>query len=338
MVHAPFNDEEAHVTLQSCSRTSFHPLLVALRLLLFLNVCRLIFAHKLLTVLFLLSTVGWIVAFIGQIAAEAGSGGHQGVLWFAIFLQLFLIMGNYVCVMTDSLPNARLQLTTFTAVALVFSVIGINQGIYSSNSSEEAVAAGWFLITLTNIIWLFFLTTEEDSPFYGLVNIANDGVTPPAVGGSSGGSGGGARATRAEMEEVVEVNRCEWQVEVREALVDTVVVTAALTLAASAEALPTADTNLLTATALPQPISPLRTAPDSAATIRTQSFLRFHPLPSHSRGRPPPHFGYTRRNHRSQRSIPRPSICRCSPWQPGSRLRLQSPRSLRLPSECRRPN
>nr|CDI53997.1 protein involved in surface sensing via MAP-kinase cascade [Melanopsichium pennsylvanicum 4] len=90
--------------------------------------------------------------------------------------------------MTDTLTVARLQLTTFTAVALVFSVIGINSGIYSSNSSEEAVAAGWFLITLTNVVWLFFLTTEEESPLYSLVNIANDGVTPPAAGGSRAAS------------------------------------------------------------------------------------------------------------------------------------------------------
>ena len=158
-----------------------------------------IFAHKILTVLFLLSTVGWIVALIGQCAAEAGRGGHQGVLWFAIFLQLFLIIGKYLCVMTDSLSSARLQLTTFTAIALVFSVIGINSGIYSNNSAEEAVAAGWFLSTLANIVWLFFLTTEEDSPFYPIVNIANEGVTPPAArasgrynggGGAGGGSGG----------------------------------------------------------------------------------------------------------------------------------------------------
>lgn len=154
-----------------------------------------IFAHKILTVLFVLSTVGWIVAFIGQIAAEAGSPGHQGTLWFAIFLQLAIIVANYLCVMTDSLPTHRLQLTAFTAVALVFSVQGINRGIYSNNSSEEAVAAGWFLITLTNIIWLLFLTSEEESPFYPLVNIANDGVTPPASRASGGGrynGGGGA--------------------------------------------------------------------------------------------------------------------------------------------------
>ncbi|SPO26341.1 probable High osmolarity signaling protein SHO1 [Ustilago trichophora] len=152
----------------------------------------LIFAHKILTVLFLLSTVGWIVAFIGQCAAEAGSGGRQGVLWFAIFLQLFLIVAKYLGVMTDSLSTSRLQLTTFTAVALVFSVIGINSGIYSNNSAEEAVAAGWFLITLTNIVWLLFLTTEEDSPLYPIVNIANDGVTPPAARASARYNGGGA--------------------------------------------------------------------------------------------------------------------------------------------------
>nr|UUJ34938.1 osmotic regulation [Ustilago esculenta] len=159
----------------------------------------LIFAHKILTLLFFLSTVGWIVAFIGQCAAEAGAGGRQGVLWFAIFLQIFLIVAKYLCVMSDSLAMAHLQLTTFTAIALVFSVIGVNSGIYSNNSAEEAVAAGWFLITLTNIVWLFFLTTDDDSPFYSIVNIANHGITPPAARASGRYSGAGARAQSMRM-------------------------------------------------------------------------------------------------------------------------------------------
>ncbi|KIS68584.1 protein involved in surface sensing via MAP-kinase cascade [Mycosarcoma maydis] len=161
----------------------------------------LIFAHKILTVLFILSTVGWIVAFIGQCAAEADGVGRQGVLWFAIFLQLFLIIGKYLGVMSDSLGTSRLQLTAFTAVALVFSVFGINSGIYSSNSADEAVAAGWFLITIANVIWLLFLTTEEDSVLYPIVNIANAGITPPAARTSSryngaGGAGSGGQSMR----------------------------------------------------------------------------------------------------------------------------------------------
>lgn len=147
----------------------------------------LLFAHKILTACFLLSTVGWIVAFIGQAAAEANVG-HQGVLWFAIFLQLFLIVAKYLLVMTDSLTPHRLQLVAFTAVALVFSVTGINAGIYSGDSALGAVAAGYFLITITNIIWLLFLTSEEDSPVFNIVNIANDGITPP-TGASLGGAG-----------------------------------------------------------------------------------------------------------------------------------------------------
>lgn len=127
------------------------------------------------------------------------------MLWFAIFLQLFLIIGKYLGVMTDSLGTSRLQLTTFTAVALVFSVIGINSGIYSGNAAEEAVAAGYFLITITNIVWLFFLTTEEDSIFYPIINIANAGITPPAAttsgrysgGGIGGGGAGGGQSMRS---------------------------------------------------------------------------------------------------------------------------------------------
>lgn len=133
-----------------------------------------------------LAAIGWIVAFIGQIAAEADVG-HQGVLWFAIFLQLFLIVGIAATIATDSVALARLQLSAFLAVALVFSVMGINEGIYANRGSLNAVAAGWFILTIVNVILLLFFTSEEDSAVYGLLTTFGNGQL--------GGPGGrGARS------------------------------------------------------------------------------------------------------------------------------------------------
>ena len=92
---------------------------------------------------------------------------------------------------------ARLQLTAFTAVALVFSVTGIDRGIYAELSSLKALAAGYFLMTISNIIWLLYLTTEDDSPLAGILNMTNDGLSSPASRGTSSrypsnNGGGGA--------------------------------------------------------------------------------------------------------------------------------------------------
>lgn len=147
----------------------------------------LLLSNLILLISFGLAAIGWIVAFVGQIAAEADVK-HQGVLWFSIFLQLFLILGIAATIASDSVALARFQISAFLAVALVFSVMGIDNGIYSGFGSENAVAAGYFILTIVNIIWLLFFTSEEDSAIYSLLTTFGNGQL--------GGPGGrGARST-----------------------------------------------------------------------------------------------------------------------------------------------
>ena len=42
------------------------------------------------------------------------------------------------------------QISVFTAVALVFAVIAVNDTIYSSHSSLKATGAGWLLLAVVD--------------------------------------------------------------------------------------------------------------------------------------------------------------------------------------------
>lgn len=149
-----------------------------------------------------LAALGWFVAFIGQCVAE-NNVGHQGELWFAIILELFLIVRILFVLATDAVASSAFQLSAFLAVALVFSVRGIDIGIYSSSGSENAVAAGYFILTIVNIIWLLYFTSEEDTVVYRLLSSVGNGRLGGPGGraarggggsGSGGGVGGGARS------------------------------------------------------------------------------------------------------------------------------------------------
>jgi SHO1 osmosensor len=141
--------------------------------------------------------VGWFIAFIGQIVAEARGttnvvvstpSDRLGVLWFGIFVQLFLLLGVAAVLASDGIATHRLQLSAWTAVALVFAVIGIDKGIYSDyrqNGALHAMGAGYFLLTIANVIWLFFFTAEEDSAVYALLSSLGSG----GLSGSGGRSG-----------------------------------------------------------------------------------------------------------------------------------------------------
>ncbi|KAG8902885.1 Transmembrane osmosensor [Tulasnella sp. 403] len=135
---------------------------------------------------FVLAFAGWWAAFIGQAIATSrfgDIGGGVGSLWFAIFLELAIILGIAYTIASDSIGMHRLQISVFTAVALVFSVDGSTTGLFAKNSSQNAFGAGYLLLTISNVIWLLYFTSEEDSLIFHLINQiggGTGGLTPPS--------------------------------------------------------------------------------------------------------------------------------------------------------------
>ncbi|KAI0778621.1 hypothetical protein BD413DRAFT_490013 [Trametes elegans] len=141
-----------------------------------------ILTHYLFLFTTILAVIGWFVAFIGQAVATAQVGNSSvGVLWFAIFVQLFLIFGVLHTLATDSLSMHRFQIATFGSIAIVFAVIGVNQGIFSGNAALDAMAAGWLILSMVDILWVLYFTSEEDSLMLHIFNsLGTGGLTPPS--------------------------------------------------------------------------------------------------------------------------------------------------------------
>lgn len=107
--------------------------------------------------------------------------GNVGVPWFAIFLQLFLILGVIHTLATDSIAMHRFQISTFGAVAIVFAVISVNYSIFSGRAALDAMAAGWLILAIVDILWVLYFTSEEDSLALHLFNsLGTGGLTPPS--------------------------------------------------------------------------------------------------------------------------------------------------------------
>ncbi|ESK92145.1 osmosensor protein [Moniliophthora roreri MCA 2997] len=141
-----------------------------------------IVTHYLFLFTSILAILAWFIAFIGQIIATAqGGNGPVNTLWFAIFLQLFLILGVLYTLASDSIAMHRLQISVFGAVAIVFSVQGVNQGIFSGVGSLEAMSVGWLILAMVNILWVLYFTAEDDSLCLYLFNsMGTGGLTPPS--------------------------------------------------------------------------------------------------------------------------------------------------------------
>ncbi|KAJ7837390.1 hypothetical protein B0H14DRAFT_3087263 [Mycena olivaceomarginata] len=130
-----------------------------------------IFTHYLFLLTSILAVVAWVIAFIAQAVATAkllkSGNGPVGVLWFAIFLQAALILGVLYTLATDSIAMHRFQISTFGAIAIVFSP-----------STQWLRLAH---LAMVNILWVLYFTSEEDSLTLHIFNLlGTGGLTPPS--------------------------------------------------------------------------------------------------------------------------------------------------------------
>jgi len=75
----------------------------------------------------------------------------------------------------------HIQIVTFGSVAIVFAVIGVDQTIYSHSASLDAVAAGWLILAMVDILWVLYFTSEEDSLSLYLLNSLGTGICWPGL-------------------------------------------------------------------------------------------------------------------------------------------------------------
>ncbi|KAJ7260700.1 hypothetical protein C8J57DRAFT_478908 [Mycena rebaudengoi] len=124
--------------------------------------------------------VTWTVALVGQ-AVWAKQVGFKvvGILWFAILLQAVLTVGFILTIATDSVATNRLQMSVFGGIAVVYAVTGVQAGIFSASIAAQAMSAGWLILTIVDIIWVLYFTSEEDSLLLNLFNLlGSSGLSP----------------------------------------------------------------------------------------------------------------------------------------------------------------
>jgi len=141
-----------------------------------------ILTHYLFLFTSILSFIAWLLAFISQSIATAEVGRELvGTLWFSIFLQLFLILGVLYTLATDSIAMHRFQISIFGAIAIVFAVQGVNQGLFVPVASLNAMGVGWLLLAIVDILWVLYFTSEEDSLTLHIFNMmGNGGLSSPS--------------------------------------------------------------------------------------------------------------------------------------------------------------
>ncbi|OWB63221.1 hypothetical protein B5S29_g4183 [[Candida] boidinii] len=123
----------------------------------------------LLTNPFALSTltfaiVGWIVAFSGSVASSVDDSViYPKFSWWGLVYELILIVTIVILYGTGTYTRHRVFITGALAVAFLYTSNSTNNLIYTSTSARNASAAGFILLSIINMLWMFYFGSERSS-------------------------------------------------------------------------------------------------------------------------------------------------------------------------------
>ncbi|KAI0125353.1 high osmolarity signaling protein SHO1 [Xylariales sp. AK1849] len=106
-----------------------------------------------------IGALAWIIAFISCIVAQVEStraNPFPTFSWWSVVYMLFVIGGVIFVVAADSIQTYHIALVGYLAAGLVLTSSSVNALVYSSSASREAAAAGFILLSMVTIVWIFY--------------------------------------------------------------------------------------------------------------------------------------------------------------------------------------
>lgn len=103
-----------------------------------------------------IAALAWLIAFIASIVAQVQTGGFPTYTWWTIVFYFFLVPGVFVVVASDTIQTYHVALVGYMACGLVLTTSSVNGLVYTSNGAREAAAAGFILLSMVTIVWIFY--------------------------------------------------------------------------------------------------------------------------------------------------------------------------------------
>ncbi|EKD12491.1 uncharacterized protein L3040_008184 [Drepanopeziza brunnea f. sp. 'multigermtubi'] len=105
-----------------------------------------------------IAMLAWFIAFIGSVIATSQKldNSFPNYSWFAISYMLCCIIGVFVVIASDTTQTYHVAIVGYLACGLVLTSSSVNSLIYAANGAKEATAAGHILLSMVNIVWIFY--------------------------------------------------------------------------------------------------------------------------------------------------------------------------------------
>nr|POF07071.1 high osmolarity signaling protein sho1b [Quercus suber] len=109
-----------------------------------------------------IAIAGWLIAFVSSIVA-AINAPYPNYSWWTLAYMFCLIIGVIITVGMDAVQTYHVALVGFVSAGLVFTTSSVNAFIYSSQPAKEAAAAGLILVSMVNIVWIFYFGSQPNA-------------------------------------------------------------------------------------------------------------------------------------------------------------------------------
>ncbi|KAF1915806.1 high osmolarity signaling protein SHO1 [Ampelomyces quisqualis] len=119
-----------------------------------------------------IAILAWIIAFVSSvISATLGDDiRFPNYAWWALVFMFFCIAGVTVTVASGAERTYQVAIVGFLAAGLVFTTSSVNALVYSPIASFEATAAGYILLSMVAIVWIFYYGSQPHAAHRAFVD------------------------------------------------------------------------------------------------------------------------------------------------------------------------
>lgn len=147
-----------------------------------------------------IAILAWLIAFISSVISDVKET-YPNFAWWALVYMFWCIIGVLITVASDAEQTYNVAIVGFLATGLVFTTSSVNSLVYSASSAKEAAAAGFILLSMVAIVWIFYYGSKPSAAHRTYVDSfalhkekpssrTSRGVSGGAYLGQSSGSGG----------------------------------------------------------------------------------------------------------------------------------------------------